>query len=411
MIYRLSFKMVYGAYMPENEGIERTFEVEGTTHLHDLIHPLLNSLDFDFDHLYEFQIRKNTYGGSPMGSEGDNPTLDELKLRKGSKMRLVYDFGDDWTFDIAMVERHEGFVKNGVKLADSKGTVEQYPDSEDWYEDDGDYEDYEDKLTPEQRALADEIEEFESLVFKDDESAAADKMLEIWPKIKEYVHTIPAPEVQEKVTIEEADPTFEMELWNALMDSDLPFLNLERYEEGIKLWQDILGTFRWEDNDDGQLKGAIGEALAGLGKKEEMTEHFSLWEKKNPASLVRMNSHLLALEKTGDWNTAKDRVEEYLKTVDSDELYDDKDLLYQRAVEIYHALGDEEKADHYSQKLESLEEEMKEWVDNGEELFFPSAQALTVPSVPVRRAEPKIYPNDPCQCGSGKKYKKCCGRK
>ena len=24
--------------------------------------------------------------------------------------------------------------------------------------------------------------------------------------------------------------------------------------------------------------------------------------------------------------------------------------------------------------------------------------------------EDKIYPNDPCPCGSGKKYKKCCGR-
>lgn len=23
----------------------------------------------------------------------------------------------------------------------------------------------------------------------------------------------------------------------------------------------------------------------------------------------------------------------------------------------------------------------------------------------------RIYPNDPCPCGSGKKYKKCCGRK
>ena len=26
------------------------------------------------------------------------------------------------------------------------------------------------------------------------------------------------------------------------------------------------------------------------------------------------------------------------------------------------------------------------------------------------RNEQKIYPNDPCPCGSGKKYKKCCGR-
>ena len=30
---------------------------------------------------------------------------------------------------------------------------------------------------------------------------------------------------------------------------------------------------------------------------------------------------------------------------------------------------------------------------------------------PVRRAQQKVYPNDPCPCGSGKKYKKCCGRK
>ena len=27
----------------------------------------------------------------------------------------------------------------------------------------------------------------------------------------------------------------------------------------------------------------------------------------------------------------------------------------------------------------------------------------------VRRQGHKIYPNDPCPCGSGKKYKKCCG--
>ena len=27
------------------------------------------------------------------------------------------------------------------------------------------------------------------------------------------------------------------------------------------------------------------------------------------------------------------------------------------------------------------------------------------------RTEKKIYPNDPCPCGSGKKYKNCCGRK
>jgi len=29
---------------------------------------------------------------------------------------------------------------------------------------------------------------------------------------------------------------------------------------------------------------------------------------------------------------------------------------------------------------------------------------------PVHRESPKVGRNDPCPCGSGKKYKKCCGR-
>ena len=33
------------------------------------------------------------------------------------------------------------------------------------------------------------------------------------------------------------------------------------------------------------------------------------------------------------------------------------------------------------------------------------------PKKPAQRTEKKIYPNDPCPCGSGKKYKQCCGRK
>ena len=35
----------------------------------------------------------------------------------------------------------------------------------------------------------------------------------------------------------------------------------------------------------------------------------------------------------------------------------------------------------------------------------------SAPRGPVKRENAKIYPNDPCPCGSGKKYKQCCGRK
>ena len=35
----------------------------------------------------------------------------------------------------------------------------------------------------------------------------------------------------------------------------------------------------------------------------------------------------------------------------------------------------------------------------------------TAQSAPKKREHAKVYPNDPCPCGSGKKYKQCCGRK
>ena len=39
-----------------------------------------------------------------------------------------------------------------------------------------------------------------------------------------------------------------------------------------------------------------------------------------------------------------------------------------------------------------------------DELYKEQKRSTTV----VKEA--KVYPNDPCPCGSGKKYKKCCGR-
>ena len=35
----------------------------------------------------------------------------------------------------------------------------------------------------------------------------------------------------------------------------------------------------------------------------------------------------------------------------------------------------------------------------------------SVAKAPVKKENAKVYPNDPCPCGSGKKYKQCCGRK
>ncbi|MDE7177843.1 MAG: SEC-C domain-containing protein [Lachnospiraceae bacterium] len=52
---------------------------------------------------------------------------------------------------------------------------------------------------------------------------------------------------------------------------------------------------------------------------------------------------------------------------------------------------------------------LEEWNDIFDEdkrkaLYREQKESTTV------HKEPKVYPNDPCPCGSGKKYKKCCGK-
>jgi len=57
-----------------------------------------------------------------------------------------------------------------------------------------------------------------------------------------------------------------------------------------------------------------------------------------------------------------------------------------------------------------------EWADNEDDalanLYAPNHRGYSSDpaAVPILRSAPKIGRNDPCPCGSGKKYKKCCAR-
>lgn len=53
------------------------------------------------------------------------------------------------------------------------------------------------------------------------------------------------------------------------------------------------------------------------------------------------------------------------------------------------------------------EKEVEKWMKANQDKF-----ASDLPKVETyRREKPKVGRNDPCPCGSGKKYKKCCGAK
>ena len=53
--------------------------------------------------------------------------------------------------------------------------------------------------------------------------------------------------------------------------------------------------------------------------------------------------------------------------------------------------------------------ELAEFCKEGGQWYFVDGQLVT--PEPVKRDAQKVGRNDPCSCGSGKKYKKCCAKK
>ena len=58
-------------------------------------------------------------------------------------------------------------------------------------------------------------------------------------------------------------------------------------------------------------------------------------------------------------------------------------------------------------EIEALEEKRRR---QQEQLSYSHGDGEEAKAKPVRRKERKVGRNEPCPCGSGKKYKKCCGR-
>lgn len=57
----------------------------------------------------------------------------------------------------------------------------------------------------------------------------------------------------------------------------------------------------------------------------------------------------------------------------------------------------------------SRHSEVSPALSEGMSTFFNPSDRMGPPPLTVYRTEPKIGRNDPCTCGSGKKFKKCCG--
>ena len=122
--------------------IYRTIKISGKETLDRLCEYILDTFDFIHEHLYEFcmdnrMYSENSYQYDPEdGGPSTDIAIDKIGLVKGRNFSLHYDYGDDWMFTIHVQKIEDEQRKTNPELIKSVGVLEQYPDYEDWDEDD-----------------------------------------------------------------------------------------------------------------------------------------------------------------------------------------------------------------------------------------------------------------------------------
>ena len=203
------------------------------------------------------------------------------------------------------------------------------------------------------------------------------------------------------VLIEELDYVYAIDGW--LQDYEMELGNARKYEERIIFCQKVLEIFDWQDDDDSCFLCGIGESLFYEGKKEEAYDHYEKWLSKDPQNSNGINGYCGILLENGDVEKAYSVVSRVTWGLSC---YADNFMLFMRAKQLADEVGKPEESAWYQQQLDKFEDSIRNWELEEDEIF----DAFTAPKkIPVVKAE-KIYPNDSCPCGSGKKYKKCCGR-
>jgi hypothetical protein len=115
---------------------KRVIAISSEDTVDDLVSWILRSVNFDSDHLYELTYR-DRFGSEARvmhpycdeGPWGDEILLGDLPLVPGRSMRLTYDFGDNWQFDV-MLERIESpGSRKAPRILQRQGKApKQYPD-------------------------------------------------------------------------------------------------------------------------------------------------------------------------------------------------------------------------------------------------------------------------------------------
>ena len=235
---------------------------------------------------------------------------------------------------------------------------------------------------------------------------------ELWTAVKDQItRTFPdrKPKTSEISSKEAGYTTY---FNNILQDIDDALQNQKEYDKRAAFCRDVLDLFDLEDPGSYQHMNfacGVGESLSDAGHIQESDAYYEkIMEDFHYSGYVVAN-YILTLRSRGEDEKARRLLEQHIRP--DMELSKDNEMLIERACEIYGDTGDDTKFRIYENlRRRMYHQPPLSQAENTGGIMTPLFQAVTAgKSAKVKKK--KIYPNDPCPCGSGKKYKKCCGRK
>ena len=393
--------------------------------LHGLHQAIQSAFNLDDDHLYAFFLNNRPwdqafdYGGPGVAQTprcATDAVLAELPLKINKRILYIFDFGDDLRYDVRVVG--EGLADHALsypRVIDGEGEAppqyqsldegdREHQEEDDEHEGDGGDSD---SAHPGLQALVPVVGRCLR--------AHVRRRHPAWSE-EDVDEACPGAGNGQAVTLQEERETALAIVERSGGNLSLIHMNIERALEST-VWR-WLGDLPRDISDEGHHADAVtlNERLAAVWRDEQLIYDLPLLlarsgDRHRALSAVESNlaefpdepNMLLpagqALEMLGENDRAESAYRDALTWVGFETSLRDE------IVTTHLALLEREGRADAAEKLRQSERRARR------EAQDQRAQAMGLPaSRTVRREEPKTGRNEPCPCGSGKKYKKCCGR-
>lgn len=234
----------------------------------------------------------------------------------------------------------------------------------------------------------------------------ADKALKAWNQLWDLM------ERENNFSNQLGSCVLDWQIGNWANDTTMLLQNTKRYKDVIAVNEQIL-KIQWSRHNDTDLfhenaKREIADTYADMGDTEKAFQLYEEYLASDP---------LWGWGWIGYYRLFKDQknlhyidiIKELYTDIKAGVKYRDIEDLYRELSEEFHELGEIEMS-------KWLEEEYNQEVDRkrkaGRDRIMSSIERLEQMEKQLHiNIAKKIYPNEPCSCGSGKKYKRCCGKK